>query len=121
MMAILTVENYVDKAEKVIQSLPRKNNGYFFLSTNQIRIILSLTSEIYDAINTVEYDEIIEKIQYLRVKIVYQSGRERSVKEFVEEAELLEALAEVNDKESLILFCRYVEALVAYFKFEGGE
>ena len=42
-MAILTDENYVDKAEKAILQL-RKKNDEFFLTTSQIRNILSLKS-----------------------------------------------------------------------------
>nr|WP_307955284.1 type III-A CRISPR-associated protein Csm2 [Streptococcus uberis] len=34
---------------------------------------------------------------------------------------MLEALKEINDIKSLQRFCRYMEALVAYFKYEGGK
>jgi len=58
------------------------------------------------------------------VQFVYQAGREFSVKNLVEEADILRALQEVQqmkNKETLQRFCRYMEALVAYFKFYGGK
>lgn len=125
-MAILTDENYVDLAENSIRSLrrvnPKTGEGEFKLTTSQIRKILSLTSAIFDEARLRPYEEVKHKLAYLRVQIVYQSGREPiKVKKFVETAQILEALKEVNDKKSLLRFCRYMEALVAYFKFLGGK
>ena len=48
-------------------------------------------------------------------------GRETAVKDLVEKAQILEALKEIKDRETLQRFCRYMEALVAYFKFYGGK
>ena len=48
-------------------------------------------------------------------------GREIAVKDLVEKAQILEALKEIKDRETLQRFCRYMEALVAYFKFYGGK
>lgn len=118
---ILTDQTYVDKAEKSIEKLKRDRNGNFFLTTSKIRRLLSLTSSLYDEVQNRPYEELIDRLAYLRVQYVYQAGRERDVKDFVQKADLLNALKEVNDKESLIRFCRYMEALVAYFKFYGGR
>ena len=44
------------------------------------------------------------------------------VKKFVIKAELLEQLSNIRaDKERLLLFCRYMEALVAYHRYHGGN
>ena len=125
-MAILTDDNYVDKAEKVIKSLNRntrnlRNPDAFLLTTTQIRNLLNLTSNLFDESKIREYKELADKIAYLRVQFVYQAGREPSVKDLVRKAEILAALKEVNNQESLQRFCRYMEALVAYFKFYGGK
>ena len=125
-MAILTDDNYVDKAEKVIKSLNRNTRNFrnpdaFFLTTTQIRNLLNLTSNLFAESKIREYKELADKIAYLRVQFVYQAGREPSVKDLVRKAEILAALKEVNNKESLQRFCRYMEALVAYFKFYGGK
>ena len=125
-MAILTDDNYVDKAEKVIKSLNRNTRNFrnpdaFLLTTTKIRNLLNLTSNLFDESKVREYKDLADKIAYLRVQFVYQAGREPSVKDLVRKAEILAALKEVNNKESLQRFCRYMEALVAYFKFYGGK
>ena len=125
-MAILTDDNYVDKAEKVIKSLNhtkdhRNNKIKFFLTTTKIRNLLNLTSNLFDESKVRSYKELADKIAYLRVQFVYQSGRETAVKDLVKKAETLDILKEINNKESLQRFCRYMEALVAYFRFYGGK
>lgn len=53
---------------------------------------------------------------------MYESGRETSVKDFVQKAKILEELKKVKDSKSqFLLFCRYMEALVAYRKFSGRD
>lgn len=122
-MAILTDNNYVDKAEKVIKSLNRNKRDpkLFVLTTSKIRNLLNLTSTLFDESKVREYKDLADKIAYLRVQFVYQSGREISVKDLVKKAEILDILKEINNKESLQRFCRYMEALVAYFRFYGGK
>ncbi len=125
-MAILTDDNYVDKAENVIKSLNhtkdhRNNKIKFFLTTTKIRNLLNLTSNLFDESKVRSYKELADKIAYLRVQFVYQSGRETAVKDLVKKAEILDILKEINNKESLQRFCRYMEALVAYFRFYGGK
>ena len=122
-MAILTDNNYVDKAEKVIKSLNRNKRDpkLFVLTTSKIRNLLNLTSTLFDESKVREYKDLADKIAYLRVQFVYQSGRETSVKDLVKKAEILYILKEINNKESLQRFCRYMEALVAYFRFYGGK
>lgn len=124
-MVFLTDDNYVDKAENVINSLKRirkKNNSdTFFLTTSKIRKLLSLTSTLYDESRVCEYDDLKDKIAYLKVQYIYQAGKEPSVKDLVIKGEIIEALNEIKDRESLQRFCRYMEALVAYFKFYEGE
>ena len=125
-MAILTDDNYVDKAEAALKSLKRNNRDRrnpdaFLLTTSKIRHLLSLTSALFDESNVKGYPDLQDKIAYLRVQFVYQSGREFAVKDLVQQAQILEALKEVSNKETLQRFCRYMEALVAYFKFYGGK
>ena len=125
-MTILTDENYVDIAEKAILKLEgntrnRKNPDAFFLTTSKLRNLLSLTSTLFDESKVKEYDDLLDRIAYLRVQFVYQAGREIAVKDLIEKAQILEALKEIKDRETLQRFCRYMEALVAYFKFYGGK
>lgn len=122
-MSILTDQNYVDKAEQVIKNLERSRRNYqnLSLTTSQIRNLLALTSNLFDESSMKPFDELQDKLSYLRVQFVYQAGRTHSVKDLVDKAQILEALKEINDIKSLQRFCRYMEALVAYFKYEGGK
>lgn len=129
-MAILTEENYVSKAENVIKRVKdkfaqsekkRKSKENDKLTISKIRNLLSLTSAMYDELQTKEFDDLLDRKNYLIVQLAYQSGREDAVRVFVEEAELILALKECDSKEKMIRYCRYMEALVAYFKYYGGE
>jgi CRISPR-associated protein Csm2 len=128
-------ETYVSEAEEVIKELEKKKfkvinnekkekNNTDVLTTNQLRQLLSLTSVIYTEAQSSDFDQIIDRLAYLRVQFVYQSGRNSAVKKLVELADILSLLKRVQDnkdKKELIRFCRYMEALVAYFKYYGGR
>lgn len=67
-------------------------------------------------------DEICGRIEYLRVRFMYECGREPKVKEFVQQAEILEILKEIKQsKKNYLLFSRYMEALIAFHKYYGGK
>lgn len=115
-------DDYVKQAERVISGLPKNRFGDFELTTTQLRVLLSLTAQLLD--ETQQSTEptlpppLQDKVQYLRVRFVYQSGREPKVKTFVQNAQLLDALEEIGDsRDKLLRFCRYMEALVAYKKY----
>ncbi|OZV23410.1 type III-A CRISPR-associated protein Csm2 [Streptococcus sobrinus] len=120
-MTILTDDNYVDKAEKVIKSLPKVKSGNNELTTSKIYKLLALTSSLFDESNVKDFSQLTDKLAYLRVQFVYQAGREEAVKELVKRADILAILKEVKNISDLQRFCRYMEALVAYFKFYGGK
>ncbi len=119
----LTNENYVGEAEKVIRNLLDKNRGRI-LTTSKIRNILSMISDIYNDVRYLPGEElnaeILGRIQYLKLHVVYEAGRERTVKDFIEEADLLSVIDSIGkSKEKFLLFCHYMEALVAYRKYLG--
>lgn len=126
-MEKLTQTNYVDIAEKVICEKIKKDKwGKISLTTSKIRNLLSLVNSIYnDVVHSYakNLDENIQsKIQYLRLRFVYESGRDGIVKDFVEQAGIIGYLKQIGDnKKALLLFCKYMEALVAYHKFYGGR
>ena len=67
-------------------------------------------------------EEVIGRIEYLRVRVMYECGREPQVRRFVEKAELIEILKEIGgSKKNYLLFSRYMEALVAFHKYHGGK
>ena len=120
-MAILTDDTYVDKAQDVIGRLKTNKFGKYSLTTSKIRNLLSMTSALFDESKAKRFDQLTDKLAYLRVQYVYQAGREAAVRDLVEKGEILEALKEVHNTESLQRFCRYMEALVAYFRYHGGK
>ena len=66
--------------------------------------------------------DVCARINYLKVRLVYESGRDEKVKVFVEKAHLLQLLESVKgNKRAYLLFSRYMEALVAYHRFYGGR
>lgn len=130
-------KEYVKSAENVIRFLKDERFSAFKegsrkpeeLTTSAIRNILSETSAIYDTVRAQGVEAARIRLSYLKVKLVYQSGRNAAVKRFVKASKLIEALDTIEDKyykssrekEKIILFCRYMEALVAYFKYYGGK
>lgn len=127
----LTKLNYTDIAQKIIVDMIVKDKDGKYkinLTTSKIRNILSMISTLYNDIQRYRdkelSDDFLSRIQYLRMKIAYESGRETSVKEFVSKAKLMEFLKMVfksKQKEDLVLFCNYFESLVAYHKYYGGN
>lgn len=122
------------QAENVIKSLGKQDsygNMRFNLKTNQIRKFLTAVNTVTGKIDIYRVkseqaltlpEELAAEVKYLKIKIAYQAGRERSVKEFVEKAELIRWIDEVgNSVERYEKFAKYVEALVAYHKFYGGR
>ena len=127
-MEKLTETNYVDLAENVIvEGLERDRKGNFRLTNSKIRNLLSLVNNLYTDIvrssgANERLSEAIEgKIQYLRLRFVYEAGREKSVKDFVDKADIIRHLKRIETRSDLLLFCRYMESLVAYHKFNGGR
>ncbi|GFO85360.1 type III-A CRISPR-associated protein Csm2 [Anaerostipes butyraticus] len=131
-MAKIDKLTYVDQAEKVIKSMREKNRngGYrISLTTSKIRNILSLVTAIYNQVihdpNPELSEDICQEIQYLRLRIIYEAGRDdkdKDVMKFVKKAELIENIQSIGkSREQFLLFCRYMEALVAYHRFYGGR
>lgn len=124
-------EDYVDKAEQVILELigeqSQKKGQDNKITTSKIRKILSQILEIFNVerLRTDEklLPESMKKIQLLRVRILYEAGRDKkAVLPFVEKSKLLEFLNGIGDsREKFINFTHYMEALVAYHRFYDGD
>lgn len=125
-MVKLQTDNYVEQAEKVMQDLQAAGKGQIKLTTSKIRSILAMVSELYNDTQRLRAetlsDELIGRVQYLKMRVAYEAGRDDVVRDFVEMAQLLGEIDRVGrKKEQLLLFCHYMEALVAYHKFLGGR
>lgn len=123
---ILDEKTYVNSAEQIIKELSNnkdKRGGIVWISSSKIRKLLSMSADIYnDVLNAEENlpEDIASRIEYLRIKIVYECGREKNVNDFVKKAKLLDALNEINNNRSkFITFNHYMEALVAFHTYYG--
>ena len=118
-------ESFVDEAEKVIKSLRKTGNNIPAITTSKIRNLLAMTSDIYNEVRVVRdvnlTDEIKERIAYLRVRCIYEAGRNPDVREFVGKGKILERIKSINTKDDYIGFSRYMEALVAWHRYLGGR
>ena len=119
----LSDSDYVDRAESIIRKLDGEKK---LLTTSKIRNLLSMISSLYDEVRRSAGDklskEALSQIQYIRLHFAYEAGRDAKVKLFVLEADILEHLKDIGDsKEQFMLFCRYMEALVAFHRFVGGK
>ena len=132
-MKTINETNYVDKAEKAIRSLrdkaeqQRRGRGELkIVTTSKIRNLLAMTADIYNQVMICQNDKLNDdlkgRIEYLRVRFMYECGREVLVKNFVEESYILSILKEINgSKKNYILFSRYMEALIAFHRYYGGK
>lgn len=134
---ILNDGNYVEKAEQVIKGLladadkesKRKTRGrdqVKIVSTSKLRNILAMSSDIYNLANMSVSENLSEdinsQIEYLKIRIIYEAGRDKDVNDLVTKAKLIECIGEIKgNKKNFIQFNRYLEAIVAYRKYLGGR
>lgn len=113
--------DYVDAAEQVILQL----NPTFAITNTKLRNLYSLITEISNVENLRTEEDLLPdsytQLLMARIRMVYEAGRERSVKTFLEESKLLEYLKDIGtNREKLMNFSRYMEALVAYHRYHIG-
>lgn len=119
---------YVEDAEKVFKDW--YSTRYKKITTSKIRGLLSGMSDIYNDVVRVEGEElpqdIVDRIQYLKVQFVYEYGRDDKkdgpVRRFINESKILNKIDQIGtSKKKFIEMERYMEALVAYHRFYGGK
>lgn len=120
----------VNEAEHVIKRL-KDNSDRGMLTKNQIRKFLAAFTSVT---NKVELErrcnpekqemsnELSAEVKFLKIKLVYQAGREKKVRAFVDESHLLAKIDGVGKSFAKYKeLANYMEALVAYHKFYGGN
>jgi CRISPR-associated protein Csm2 len=118
--ALTLTKEYVDLAEKHI------SQGEIKITTSKIRKFLTQVIEVYhdERIRQEETlsPESISRIQLIRMRMLYEAGRDPDVKNFVERTQLIEYLKGIgNSRSSFIDYTHYLEALVAYHRYYGGR
>jgi len=124
----------VKKAEEVIKSLDTDKYGNIKLTKNQIRKFLGAVNAITNRVDiyfSQHQDEknipldLVNQIEFLKVKLAYQAGRDKHgkvVKDFVEKADLMNRIDDIGDDLTRYRnFAQYIEALVAYHRYYGGN
>ena len=118
--------NYVDKAEETItrlsKKIDRRGKTIDMVTTSKIRNLLSMAADIYNQVLDCKDNELptelVSRIDYLRVRFIYECGRDEKTKDLVDEADLLSILKQINgDKNNYIPFYHYMEALVAFKRY----
>ena len=125
----LDKKTYVRQAEAVVSKLKKDRKDNIGVSSSQLRNILSLINELYNAVlyNKSEKlnDDIQSHAQYIKMKIAYAVGRDNRdgyVRDFVEQSKIMEYIEMIGDsRDRLMTVCHYMESLVAYHKFMGGK
>ncbi len=103
----------------------RNGNKKPLITTSQIRKFLSAVNCLENKILSCEENlsqDIANEIKYLKVKLAYQVGRDgkAGLRNFYNELEPL--ISQIGtSKNNYTKVARYIEAIVAYHKFNGGE
>ena len=116
-------QDYVDQAEKVMRDVLKQKGA---ITTSKIRNLLSLVSDIYNTENLRTEETLLPEsetgLMMMRIRTVYECGRDQGTKYFVQEARILQYLKGIGHSRSeLIRFAHYMEALVAYHRYFGGR
>lgn len=116
----VTGDNFATVAERLMKAYMDGSGKQ--LTMTKLRGIYSLVMNIYARINCPDdYERHKSDIQYLKVRMAYEAGREDAVKDFLKATGLKNAIDSVTNFDQFMLYCRYAESLVAYFKYFGGE
>ena len=116
-------DDYIDRADAIMREMSGQRP---VITTSKIRNLLSLVSGIYDAERLRTEPELTKEsiagIGMMRIRTAYEAGRDPATKVFVEKAHLLQYLKGIStNRETLIAFAHYMEALVAYHRYYGGK
>ncbi|MGI6450486.1 MAG: type III-A CRISPR-associated protein Csm2 [Desulfitobacteriia bacterium] len=121
-------QDYVQEAEEVIKKLIRNDKGrdVIDLTVSKLRNILTLVNQLYNEAVRISIEklppDLQERVRYLKIRIVYEAGRDRVMKDFIQRAKLVEKVEAIGDSRKKFLdFARYMEALVAYHRYYGGN
>ena len=114
--------DYVEEAEAVMRRLAAYNRK---ITTSKTRNLFSLVTDIYNDENLRDDPQLKPEsrtaLTMMRIRVVYEAGREQTVKDFITEARILEYIKGIGtDREKLINFAHYMEALVAYHRYLIG-
>lgn len=111
---------YVDEAKIVISELKKVNFRVSgdTLTTSQLRNLLSFTSSIYDEARNQGIESVLDRIAYLRVQFIYQSGRNAAVRKLVDLTQIdtiIRVIQQNKDEKYLMRLCHYIGSISCVF------
>ena len=125
--------SFAEVAEEVMKTKNEKNNKAFAksITANQIRKLHSYIIPIYEKVRRYQDEflpeELRSDLQYLKIRFAYEFGRENGLKN-LNSADIgtgetmLDLIDKIGDsREKCLLFCRYMESLVAFHKLYGDK
>lgn len=114
--------NFGDEASRRIKSYLGGRTGEDITNT-KLRGILEMVNKIYSSASYSPGSRLSERhlgdIHYLKSKLAYEH-KEDSVKRFIEHTGIMNPLEEIvksGEKAKFLLYCRYMESLVAYSRY----
>lgn len=119
----------VEEGQKLVDLL-ETNNMLRDFTTSQLRKVLSSAIVVKNRIdrelgeNDLLTAAIADEVQYLRVKLIYQMGREQKIKRCLGDmsVDLPAVIKNIGtNKNRFDQFFRLLESIVAFKKFKGGE
>lgn len=119
---LLLPEDYVKEAEDIIL----KEEWFSKITTSKIRRLFSLLIDSYN-LESIHTDntlkpETVRQLHLAQIRMLYEAGRDKNVKAFLESTRLVHYLKAIkDDHDAFINYFHYMEALVAYHKYFGGK
>ncbi len=117
----------IEEAKNIVENkIDKKKDGKTpKITTSQLRKFLSAVNAISNKVQITTEEklsqELINEIQYLRVKLAYQAGRYDEVRDLMIKANLDTEIKNIKTKQDFINFARFIEAIIAFHKYNKGE
>lgn len=115
-------EDYIEQAEDILL----KGEWFRKITTSKIRRLFSLLIDSYN-LESIHTDntlkpETVRQLHLAQIRMLYEAGRDKNVKAFLESTKLVHYLKAIkDDHDAFINYFHYMEALVAYHKYFGGK
>lgn len=116
--------NYVDEAKDAIERINQLDSSQ--VTITKLRNLQGMSAAIQTEVKRHRDEKLPEnikdRIEYLRLRFIYEAGRTKSVKTFVKEAKILEKIEAIDgNKQEFLYFSRYMEALIAWYMYKKSE
>ncbi|EAX48912.1 CRISPR-associated protein, Csm2 family [Thermosinus carboxydivorans Nor1] len=126
------MDEIIKQAQKIVADL-KDRDGKIRLNTTKLRKFLTAVNAINNKLEAYQSQTgagnelkelpkpLADEIRYLEVKLAYESGREKDVKDFVTKAKLIDRIRAIGTSADKYRdFAKLIEAIVAFHKYESA-